>query len=84
MRIVKKTEYNNTRTKFFMDMLPLYVDALEFVFALSDLLDSGWNYETWANRGTTMSHPFGRFMGSYKSLAADYMSKIGLGEIARP
>lgn len=37
-------------------------DTLEFVFAVSDLLDLGWSLETWMGNGLTMSHPFGAYV----------------------
>lgn len=43
-----------------------FTDALEFVFAASDLIDGGWDVKAWAGKGTTMSHPFGRFLVSYE------------------
>lgn len=42
-----------------------FTDALEFVFAASDLIEGGWDMEAWTRKGTTMSHPFGRFLVSY-------------------
>ncbi|HVB57734.1 MAG TPA: HEPN domain-containing protein [Candidatus Acidoferrales bacterium] len=47
-------------------MTTFFTDALEFVFAASDLIDGGWDVKAWAGRGTTMSHPFGRFLVSYE------------------
>lgn len=48
-------------------MLGFFTDALEFVFATSDLIESGWEIKAWSDRGTTMSHPFGRFLAGYRS-----------------
>jgi hypothetical protein len=47
------------------DAVTFFIDALEFVFAASDLIEAGWNVETWSKRLTTMSHPFARFKVSY-------------------
>lgn len=40
--------------------------ALEFVFALSDLIECGWDHEPWLAQGTTKSHPFGAYVVDYK------------------
>jgi hypothetical protein len=42
-----------------------FTDTLEFVFAASDLIDAGWDITEWIERGTTMSHPFGRYHVDY-------------------
>ena len=81
---VHGTSMKAEKSSFLRRMLSFHVDALEFVFATSDLLDSGWNYEAWANQGTTMSHPFGEFRASYKSRVADYMSQRGSLANAKP
>jgi ApeA N-terminal domain 1 len=47
------------------DVVCFFTDALEFVFAASDLIDSGWDVYAWTRHGTTMSHPFGGFIVSY-------------------
>ncbi len=40
-------------------------DALEFVFAASDLIDSGWNMEHWLSRPVGWGHPLARFRDGY-------------------
>jgi hypothetical protein len=47
------------------DAATFFTDTLEFVFATSDLLESGWDIKAWSNSGTTMSHPFGRYRINY-------------------
>jgi hypothetical protein len=47
------------------DMVAFFVDALEFVFAASDLIECGWSVSTWSKRGSSLSHPFARFLHSY-------------------
>ena len=42
-----------------------FTDTLEFVFAASDLIESGWDMEKWAAEPSTLSHPFGRYLFSY-------------------
>jgi len=48
-------------------MLEFFTDALEFVFATSDLIESGWEIKAWSDKGTTMAHPFGRFLAGYRT-----------------
>lgn len=47
------------------DTVTFFTDALEFVFATSDLIEAGWDAETWSNVPTKVSHPFARFRVSY-------------------
>lgn len=47
------------------EQVSFFIDCLEFVFAASDLVESGWDIATWIKEGTTMSHPFGRFRVNY-------------------
>lgn len=46
-------------------LVTFFTDTLEFVFAVSDLIDAGWNSNECIRRYTTMSHPFGRYRVSY-------------------
>jgi hypothetical protein len=47
------------------DLLPFFVDVLEFVFAASDLIEAGWNLAAWCAHDSTLSHPFARFRIDY-------------------
>ena len=40
-------------------------DTLEFVFAISDLLDLGWDLKSWMDEGTSMMHAFGVYIINY-------------------
>lgn len=40
-------------------------DALEFIFATSDLVECGWDMKTWSMQPSALSHPFGRFRHAY-------------------
>lgn len=42
-----------------------FTDALEFIFAASDLIDAGWDVKAWSKSGSTMSHPFSRYRINY-------------------
>lgn len=52
------------------DQPPFFTDTLEFVFAASDLIESGWDMAAWIQEGTTMSHPFGRYRVTYEERLA--------------
>jgi hypothetical protein len=41
------------------------VDTLEFVFAISDLIDLGWDLRRWMNEGKSMTHSFGAYIINY-------------------
>jgi len=47
------------------DAVTFFIDALEFVFASSELVEAGWDIRLWCGSGTMMSHPFGRFLQNY-------------------
>lgn len=40
-------------------------ETLEFVFAVSDLIDLGWDLKNWMSEGTSMTHAFGAYVVNY-------------------
>lgn len=40
-------------------------NTLEFVFAISDLVEMGWSYHDWIKHGTTRSHAFDSYCVNY-------------------
>jgi hypothetical protein len=42
-----------------------FTDTLEFVFAASELIESGWDITTWITQGSTLSHPFSQYRFNY-------------------
>lgn len=48
--------------------LSLFTDTLEFVFAFSDLVASGWNPIDWARRNHSDAHMFARFRWMYPQI----------------
>ena len=40
-------------------------DTLEFVFAASDFIELGWDYNSWLKKGSTLSHNFGSYVVNY-------------------
>lgn len=50
--------------------VPFLTDALEFVFATSDLINAGWDAEAWGNRHYSVGHSFTRFRWGYQEQIA--------------
>lgn len=48
------------------DHVIFFTEALEFIFAASDLIECGWNIEKWSNQCSMGSHPFDRFRLDYE------------------
>lgn len=42
-----------------------YVDTLEFIFAISELIECGWDMQFWVAKGRALSHPFGFYLEQY-------------------
>lgn len=47
------------------EQVHFFTDTLEFVFAASDLVESGWDITAWTKQGSTLSHPFGEYLVNY-------------------
>ena len=43
------------------------INTLEFVFAVSDLIELGWDYNSWREKGSSLSHNFGSYIVSYEA-----------------
>ena len=43
------------------------VDTLEFVFAMSDLIELGWDYKVWCSTGFSQSHSFAAYNVNYET-----------------
>ena len=54
-----------------------FTDTLEFVFAVSDLADAGWDLKTWSSAPTGMSHPFAAFRINYTLRLAELKALLG-------
>ena len=52
---------NNFAAVFF------FTETLEFVFAASDLIESGWDIKKWMDKQPQYSHPFGRYRINYSN-----------------
>jgi len=55
--------------KFDYDRYPssvyFLVTTLEFVYCVSDLIECGWDMNPWREAGTSLSHPFARYLQDY-------------------
>jgi hypothetical protein len=47
------------------NIVSFFTEALEFVFATSDLIEAGWDVKRWFDTPTVMSHPLCRFRVTY-------------------
>ena len=57
-----KMDYNEN-----FDQVSFFTEALEFIFAASDLIECGWDIEGWTKQASLISHPFARFHMNYQS-----------------
>jgi hypothetical protein len=55
-------------SRYFSETVIFFTQSLEFVFAASDLIEAGWDLSGFAQKGTTMSHPFGTYLIGYSEL----------------
>lgn len=53
------------------DQVIFFTEALEFIFAASDLVECGWNIEEWSQQSSTVSHPFDRLRLDYEPRLKD-------------
>lgn len=51
-------------------LVPFLTDALEFVFATSDLISAGWDAGAWGNRHYSVGHSFTRFRWGFQEQIA--------------
>jgi Apea-like HEPN len=49
-------------------VVPFLTETLEFVFATSDFIDSGWDASAWASRPYGAGHSFTRYRLSYRDI----------------
>lgn len=45
-----------------------FTDTLEFIFAASDLVESGWDIAAWITQNSTLSHPFAQYCFNYSQM----------------
>lgn len=59
--------------------VPFLTDALEFVFAASDLIDAGWEPKRWLSQGGGWGHGFARFRSDYRVTVEALNKALALG-----
>ncbi len=47
------------------DLVIFFTDALEFIFAASELIEAGWDIDKWYKRHSSLTHPFDMFCFGY-------------------
>lgn len=48
------------------NFLPLFTDALEFIFSASDLIECGWDPRPWLNTRPSHGHSYAAFVNTYR------------------
>lgn len=57
--------------------IQFFTDTLEFVFAASDLVESGWDITTWITQGSMLSHPFAQYCFNYSQMLSTLKELLG-------
>jgi ApeA N-terminal domain 1 len=52
-------------------LVPFLTNALEFIFAASDLIDAGWDAQRWDSQGHSWGHNLARFRWGYQASLAE-------------
>ncbi len=63
------------------DQVIFFTEALEFIFAASDLIECGWNIEDWSKQSSTVSHPFDRFRLDYEPRLNDLKRALAAAKV---
>lgn len=58
------------------NLVVFFIDTLEFVFGASELVEAGWDINAFIAKGTSMTHPYGAYLVSYKNALALFESAI--------
>ena len=61
----------------FEPLMSFFTDALEFIFAASDLIEAGWDARAWNSGGSVGGHSFSRFRDSYDMSLAEFKTVLG-------
>lgn len=48
-----------------IDMVIFFIRTLEFVFGVSELIEAGWDFETWNDNPHLSGHPFNFYLENY-------------------
>ena len=63
----------DTRKEKLQESMPFLTNTLEFVFCASDLIECGWDIETWYERPKGIGHPFAEYLWSYSKGLSDLL-----------
>lgn len=58
------------------DVVVFLTETLEMVFAVSDLIEAGWDFKRWLKQPTSMTHPFGRYKVTYRQLMNEMIALL--------
>ena len=58
-------------------LVPFLTNALEFIFAASDLIDAGWDAQQWGSQAFGWGHSFTRFRSEYDIALAELRRAVG-------
>lgn len=60
-------------------LMSFLTDALEFIFAASDLIEAGWDANSWSSKLQGGGHNFTRFRMGYNKNLAELKAALGKG-----
>jgi ApeA N-terminal domain 1 len=72
---VHGTTASKAKAEMFRKSISLYTLALETTFALSELLDCGWDWKAWQTQPKGQSHPFADFFVNFELELSAYRKK---------
>ena len=49
-----------------INALAFLTETLEFVLATSDLIELGWDFDSWRSKGSSLTHAFGSYVVNYE------------------
>lgn len=55
------------RREKFIEFHRFLTDTLEFIFCVSDLINSGWDFSSWHSKTKPILHPFARYLHNYEN-----------------
>jgi len=55
-----------------------FVDTFEFIFAVSDLIESGWDINEWLSNGSCLTHPFAAYLYSYREVVTKLKKSLSV------
>jgi ApeA N-terminal domain 1 len=64
------------------DQVIFFTEALEFVFAASDLIECGWDIGAWSKQSSSVSHPFDRLRVNYAARLTDLKRALAAAKAA--